>query len=75
VTVSLKVILVTGGNGMVGQGLRAAVAAEAKDDEEWIFVSSKDADLMKAEETKALFEKYKPTHVIHLAAMVSHYIH
>lgn len=24
----------------------------------------------KAEDTKAIFEKYKPTHVIHLAAMV-----
>uniref|UniRef100_A0A8B9SF54 GDP-L-fucose synthase n=1 Tax=Anas platyrhynchos TaxID=8839 RepID=A0A8B9SF54_ANAPL len=39
-------------------------------DEEWLFVSSKDADLTSAAETKALFEKHKPTHVVHLAAMV-----
>jgi len=63
--------LVTGGNGLVGQGLRAAVAADERDDEKWIFVSSKDANLMNPEETKALFDKHKPTHVIHLAAMVN----
>jgi len=38
--------------------------------EKWVFVTSKDADLSKYEQTKALFEKHRPTHVIHLAAMV-----
>jgi len=70
-----QVILVTGGNGLVGQGLRLAVAADERADERWIFVSSKDADLMNAEATKALFEKHKPTHVIHLAAMVGGLFH
>ncbi|KAK3737250.1 hypothetical protein RRG08_009297 [Elysia crispata] len=66
-----KVILVTGGSGLVGHGIRAAMEKEGKrEDEEWNFVSSKDADLQDLASTEALFEKYKPTHVIHLAALV-----
>ena len=67
-----KVILVTGGTGLVGKGIQAMVEREEKrEDETWIFLSSKDANLLSEEETKALFDKYKPTHVIHLAALVS----
>ena len=41
-----KVILVTGGTGLVGKGIEAAIQKEGKrDDEEWVFVSSKDGDL------------------------------
>ena len=41
-----KVIMVTGGSGLVGHGIRAAIDKEGKrGDEEWVFVSSKDADL------------------------------
>lgn len=66
-----KTILVTGGSGLVGMGIKKIVEKEEKrSDEEWIFLSSNDADLTNAEQTKALFAKYKPTHVIHLAAMV-----
>uniref|UniRef100_A0A8V0XUI8 GDP-L-fucose synthase n=1 Tax=Gallus gallus TaxID=9031 RepID=A0A8V0XUI8_CHICK len=66
-----KRILVTGGTGLVGRAIQEVVAnGEGRPDEEWVFVSSRDADLTSAVETKALFEKHKPTHVIHLAAMV-----
>ncbi|XP_031447172.1 GDP-L-fucose synthase isoform X1 [Phasianus colchicus] len=66
-----KRILVTGGTGLVGRAIQEVVAnGEGQTDEEWVFVSSRDADLTSAVETKALFEKHKPTHVIHLAAMV-----
>ncbi|KAH0617372.1 hypothetical protein JD844_015457 [Phrynosoma platyrhinos] len=66
-----KRILVTGGSGLVGRAIeRVVVDGEGRSDEEWIFVSSKDADLTDAAETKALFEKHKPTHVIHLAALI-----
>ncbi|CAL1547311.1 unnamed protein product [Lymnaea stagnalis] len=66
-----KVILVTGGTGLVGKGIEAAIGREGKRaDEEWHFVSSKDADLTDRNSTEALFERIKPTHVIHLAAMV-----
>ncbi|KAM4028680.1 GDP-L-fucose synthase-like [Anomaloglossus baeobatrachus] len=64
-------ILVTGGSGLVGRAIQKIVAdGEGREDEEWIFLSSKDADLTDAADTRALFEKHRPTHVIHLAAMV-----
>ncbi|KAM6411157.1 GDP-L-fucose synthase isoform 2-T2 [Pluvialis apricaria] len=66
-----KRILVTGGTGLVGKAIEKVVAdGEGRPDEKWIFVSSRDADLTNAAATKALFEQHKPTHVIHLAAMV-----
>ncbi|XP_072458906.1 GDP-L-fucose synthase [Notamacropus eugenii] len=64
-------ILVTGGSGLVGKAIQKVVADGAsRPGEQWIFVSSKDADLMDTAQTRALFEKHRPTHVIHLAAMV-----
>ncbi|GAB1605452.1 GDP-L-fucose synthase-like [Argonauta hians] len=66
-----KVVVVTGGSGMVGQAIKTVVSGKDKDpNEEWIFLSSKDADLLDRQQTEELFEKLKPTHVIHLAAMV-----
>ncbi|XP_063610305.1 GDP-L-fucose synthase-like [Penaeus indicus] len=64
------VIVVTGGSGLVGQAIKTVVKEEKRSNERWIFLSSKDADLKNTAETRAVFEKYKPTHVIHLAAMV-----
>ncbi|XP_073650447.1 GDP-L-fucose synthase isoform X1 [Tursiops truncatus] len=64
-------ILVTGGSGLVGRAIQKVVADGARlPGEDWVFVSSKDADLTDAAQTRALFEKVRPTHVIHLAAMV-----
>ncbi|XP_045154547.1 GDP-L-fucose synthase isoform X2 [Echinops telfairi] len=64
-------ILVTGGSGLVGRAIQKVVAEGAGlPGEEWVFVSSKDADLTDVAQTRALFEKVQPTHVIHLAAMV-----
>ncbi|XP_074059074.1 GDP-L-fucose synthase isoform X1 [Macrotis lagotis] len=64
-------ILVTGGSGLVGKAIQRIVADGASQPgEQWIFVSSKDADLIDTAQTRALFEKHRPTHVIHLAAMV-----
>ncbi|CAG9812190.1 unnamed protein product [Chironomus riparius] len=71
---SMKV-LVTGGSGLVGSAIKQVVADEAPENEEWIFCSSKDADLCNYESTKQLFEQHKPTHVIHLAAMVGGLFH
>ena len=93
-----KVVLVTGGSGLVGSGIKAVVEEEARTNETWVFLSSKvefaiphilmhlpsplqyqslsisffsqDANLLSETETEALFEKHKPTHVIHLAALV-----
>ena len=64
-------VLVTGGSGLVGKAIKHIVEVEGnKENEEWIFASSKDADLTDAESTEKMFEKYRPTHVIHLAAKV-----
>lgn len=65
-------VLVTGGSGLVGSAIQQVVKEEggAREGEEWIFLSSKDANLMNKDETLAVFEKHRPTHVIHLAAMV-----
>lgn len=49
----------------------ASLALQAKENEEYIYLSSKDGDLRSMDATKTIFEKYKPTHVIHLAARVS----
>ncbi|XP_051731485.1 GDP-L-fucose synthase-like isoform X1 [Ctenopharyngodon idella] len=65
-------VLVTGGSGLVGRAIERVVKEEGgrREGEEWIFLSSKDANLMSAEETRAVFQKHRPTHVIHLAALV-----
>ncbi|KAM0791020.1 hypothetical protein ACM66B_004318 [Microbotryomycetes sp. NB124-2] len=73
-----KVVLVTGGTGLVGSALKWVIENEPvgsrfgkdSEDEQWVFLSSKEGDLRDAKETQAIFDKYKPTHVIHLAALV-----
>uniref|UniRef100_T1JCL4 GDP-L-fucose synthase n=1 Tax=Strigamia maritima TaxID=126957 RepID=T1JCL4_STRMM len=65
-----KTIVVTGGTGLVGKAIEKIVNDSKNENETWIFLSSKDADLTNETETKELFAKLKPTHVIHLAAMV-----
>jgi len=64
---STRSVLVTGGSGLVGRALKAYVES-ASIQGAFAFVSSSEADLREYGETVQLFEKYKPTHVIHLAA-------
>jgi GDP-L-fucose synthase len=60
-------ILVTGGSGLVGYGIQSIY----KDyDHEFIFISSKDYDLLDLVQVQKLFEKEQPDLVIHLAACV-----
>eukprot|EP01138_Halocafeteria_seosinensis_P010313 gb/GECG01010531.1/.p1 GENE.gb/GECG01010531.1/~~gb/GECG01010531.1/.p1 ORF type:complete len:150 (+),score=16.10 gb/GECG01010531.1/:1-450(+) len=70
-----RVVMVTGGSGLVGKALQTVIYEKEKgsstsQEESWHFLSSKDADLTDMEQTKQVFEKIKPTHVIHLAAFV-----
>lgn len=65
-----KRVLVTGGSGLVGNGIKSAWEKESRDDEEFFWMSSKDADLTDKDSTRKMFEKVQPTHVIHLAAKV-----
>jgi len=62
-----KVILVTGGTGLVGEGIKFHAQNRP---ERWVFISSKDANLLDLDSTRQLFERVRPTHVIHLAAKV-----
>lgn len=67
-----KSILVTGGSGLLGR----ALADEVEKDErmknlfEFIFLSSRDADLTDLSQTLSIFDKYQPSYVINLAAKV-----
>ncbi|XP_056144231.1 GDP-L-fucose synthase-like [Lampris incognitus] len=65
-------VLVTGGSGLLGKAIEHVVHEEGGrlEGEEWIFISSKEANLLDIEQTRAAFEKYHPTHIIHLAAKV-----
>jgi len=67
----MTTIMVTGGSGLVGQAIKSYVdTGGKKEGETWVFLSSKDGDLCDRKATDAIFEKFKPTHVIHLAAKV-----
>uniref|UniRef100_H2YSC4 GDP-L-fucose synthase n=1 Tax=Ciona savignyi TaxID=51511 RepID=H2YSC4_CIOSA len=66
-----SVVLVTGGSGLVGKAIKYVVEnGSGCKNEKWVFASSKDGDLTDRASTEAMFLKYKPTHVIHLAAKV-----
>lgn len=41
----MKIVLVTGGSGLVGSAIRNVIEQDKREDERWIFVGSKDADL------------------------------
>jgi len=62
-------ILVTGGSGLVGNGIKT-ISHEWSDIYEFIFISSKNYNLLNMSETIAMFEKYHPEYIIHLAGHV-----
>ena len=64
-----KIILVTGGTGLVGNAIKH-ISYEYLDKFTFIFISSKQYDLTIMDRTKDMFEKYNPNYVIHLAACV-----
>jgi GDP-L-fucose synthase len=67
-----KVVMVTGGSGLVGAAIKSYIEEEGHTlpDETWIFLSSADGDLRDRAATEQVFAKYQPTQVIHLAAKV-----
>lgn len=68
------VVLVTGGSGLFGHGIRAVQEQRCLKGQ-WVYLSSRDGDLRSMQQCKALFDKYKPTYVIHLAAFVGGLFH
>lgn len=65
----MKSILVTGGTGLVGHAIKS-VSKDYIEKYNFIYISSKDFNLTNYDKTKAMFEKYRPNYVIHLAACV-----
>ncbi|CBH18443.1 GDP-L-fucose synthetase, putative [Trypanosoma brucei gambiense DAL972] len=65
-----SVVLVTGGAGLVGRAVEVVTKRNACADERWVFLSRHDADLRSMAATRCVFERHKPTHVLHLAARV-----
>jgi len=61
-------ILVTGGTGLVGNGIKTI--CHNWDQYNFIFISSKDYNLLNISETIGMFKKYNPHYVIHLAGHV-----
>lgn len=47
-----KIILVTGGSGLVGHGIKIASERDPRPDETYVFLSSKDADLTNKDSTR-----------------------
>jgi len=64
------IILVTGGSVWLDKLFNSLCTSKKWKNEKWTFASSKDADLTNLESTQAMFDKYKPTHVIYLVAKV-----
>lgn len=62
----MKRILVTGANGQMGQALQS-ISAQFETNE-FVFLSSKDLDIIKADNCLAVFEQYKPAVCINFAA-------
>ena len=58
-------IIVTGGSGLIGSALKQICT-----DDNWIFLSSKDCNLLDYNQVDERFEKEKPDYIIHLAAEV-----
>jgi len=65
-------VLVTGGSGLVGKAIERKVQGGRflEMGIQFVFLSSKEADLRNITETRQIFEQYNPTYVIHLAARV-----
>ena len=63
-------IIVTGSSGLIGKALLDEYMSNPEIEDIWKFLTSKDGDLTKEEDVYKIFEKYQPTHIVHLAANV-----
>lgn len=67
----METVLVTGGTGLVGHGIQAAIErSKFSINTNWVFLGSVDGDLRDKNAVRAIFEKHNPTRVVHLAARV-----
>jgi GDP-L-fucose synthase len=63
------IILVTGGSGLIGKALQDFIKTKSSADS-WIFLSSKECNLLNYDETYKILQNTQPDVVIHLAARV-----
>jgi GDP-L-fucose synthase len=63
------IILVTGGSGLIGQALQDFIKTKSSIDN-WIFLSSKECNLLNYDATLKILSSHTPDVVIHLAARV-----
>jgi GDP-L-fucose synthase len=64
-------ILVTGSSGLVGQALRHVIQErETNENHCYIYLTSKDGNLIKEEKIQEIFKQYQPDILVHLAANV-----
>ena len=66
----MEKILVTGGTGLVGNGIQNFLINNNFDNYQFIFMSRKDCNLLDYKETFNFINYHKPTYIIHLAADV-----
>ena len=62
-------ILVTGGSGLIGCAIHQVIQNK-NDSNNWVFLSSKDCDLLDIDKTREVFKSHAPDYIIHLAANV-----
>ena len=67
----MEKILVTGGTGLVGNGIQNFLINNNFDNYQFIFMSRKDCNLLDYKETFNFINYHKPTYIIHLVADVS----
>ncbi len=68
---SKPLVLVTGGSGLVGQAIKHIIETTTDYSQyQFAFASTKTVDFRSMHETRMLFERVRPTYVIHLAARV-----
>lgn len=63
-------ILVTGGSGLIGSALKNHIGLVNDTDNEWVFINSKDCNLLNVDEVYKIFNSIQPDYIIHLAAEV-----
>uniref|UniRef100_A0A6C0KG04 NAD-dependent epimerase/dehydratase domain-containing protein n=1 Tax=viral metagenome TaxID=1070528 RepID=A0A6C0KG04_9ZZZZ len=63
-------ILVTGGSGLVGSSIQKLIYNDDDNNDEYIFISSKDCDLTDIKQVFSFFATYSFQYIIHLAANV-----
>lgn len=63
-------ILITGSDGLIGWAFRLLHDQEYKEDDEFIFCTRKDGNLINEDHVAKIYAKHKPDYVIHAAARV-----